>query len=139
MRARTVPKKVEHRVMIIKKHTAATCYLEQQNIKLGDISSQEIPIKVLAGEESPAYSIEYMGPAGPDIILTYQCGNEKYVSIESRRLETLDPIQIPGKRLKVSEHIFGSILSLSNMQATFEVFTKNCSKNIPSTIIWTFE
>lgn len=133
--------------IVIRNQTHSVCRLESQDIFLGEINSKMnlVPIKILPDEETKAYSI--VNPAsmsfqeGPDATLTYSCGTDKLITIRSRLFSSISAMQEKGKRVKLDQYIFGSILSVSNMNAYFEVHKENCEKNsdIPNTIIWTFK
>ena len=132
----------------IKNNTQQTCQLTQQIIKQGDIKSKEIPLTLPPGEESKPYKIHDFKPTGPDVLLSYQCGDDKFVTIETLRFTTYTRASKPvswdiwGRTwyTNIPEyHMIGSILSLSNINAHYETSQEDCSQNIPSSIVWTFD
>ena len=132
--------------VVIKNNTQQTCHLTQQILKQGEMKSNEVPITILPGNESKPYQIHNFGKTGPDIVLSYQCGEDKFVSIESARFTTTTVVstgpdfwgKIYGRDVD-EEHLIGAIVSLSNINAHYETSLDDCSQNKPSSIIWTFE
>lgn len=133
--------------LVIKNNTQQTCSLNQQIIKQGEIYSKEIPLTLLPGEESKPYEFLDYEPTGPDVVLSYQCGDDKFVTVETLRFrtDTLSPkpeYDFWGRKryLYITEyHMIGSIISLSNINAHYETSPGDCSKDIPSSIVWTFD
>lgn len=132
--------------VVIKNNTPQMCRLTQQILKQGEMKSNEVPITILPGTESKPYQLQNFGKTGPDIVLSYQCGEDKFVSIESARFTTTTMVSKPpdfwgriyGKSVD-EEHVIGAIVALSNINAHYETSQDDCSQNKPSTIVWTFE
>lgn len=112
----------------IKNNTANDCQLIQKFVRFGAISSATIePTKIAAGQESQSFEMSENGFNGPDIVLTYQCGNNQIITIESQKNLCMN-----------NGDITGSILSLSNIDATYTKVTGSYWKNKKGSIYWTF-
>lgn len=134
--------------IVITNLTPFTCRLIEQNIKQGMIASPDtIPTKILPGQISFSYTLYSPRSDGPDVLLSYQCGEKNFTTIESTVLTTTKfdsnfetdfwGRTIPTREIQ-TKHILGFIVSLSNLLVNFEVANENCAQNIPKTIEWFF-
>ncbi len=132
--------------VVIKNNTQQTCHLTQQILKQGELKSNEVPITVLPGDETKPYKLQNFGKIGPDVVMSYQCGNDKFVTIESARFTTSTVVYNPpdfwgreyGKSID-TDHLIGAIVALSNMNAHYDLSDGDCSQDKPKSIVWTFE
>ncbi len=111
----------------IKNNTANDCQLIQNFVKHGTIvSTTQALIKIASGQESQPFEMSEYGFNGPDIVLTYQCGNNQMITIESQKNICMN-----------NNAITGSILSRSNIDATYTKINGDYWKNKKGSIYWT--
>ncbi|PJD91385.1 MAG: hypothetical protein CK424_07120 [Legionella sp.] len=127
--------------VVIKNNTGETCTLIAHTLNNGFYSDEnKLPMTIPDKKQSqplqlyiPSYVLIWLLAA--NIELSYQCGNDKFVTIESQKERS------PGDSLLGINSVItitGSILSLSNMDAKYSYIRGSCEKNQSSTIYWTF-
>lgn len=134
--------------IIIKNQTQDTCHLEQQNIQEYNTiqTKNNIPATIEAGQESQPYIVYTLRRDGPNISLTYNCGENKFVTISSVHLTLVSfrdsgNTDFWGRKIwdwNYKHQIIGSILSLANMSVKHDIKEANCIIGNPATLIWTF-
>lgn len=126
--------------IVINNHTGEICSLLSYTLNNGLFAKDKIPpTTIFANEKSrpfrlilPAYPFQFSSAA--NIELSYQCGPDKSVTIESQK-----SISIIDKMLaNVVITITGSPSSLSNMDAKYSYTRGSCEKNQSSILEWTF-
>lgn len=127
--------------IVITNNTGETCALIAHTLNNGLYSGKSKPPTTIADKEQskalqlyiPSYVI--FGLISANIELSYQCGNDKFVTIESQK-ELIRGDAIFGINSMIT--IIGNTPSLSNMDAKYRSIRGSCEKNQSSTIYWTF-
>lgn len=120
--------------IIIKNDTPSDCYIIQQATTDAILLPEKNAVfKITAGQTNTPLS--FLGKKDKNITLVMQCGDEKFLTFTSVTLENKQ-----SKEMAIT----GSVVSSSNMRATYTTTMANCSKsNIdplkPSAIHWTLE
>lgn len=126
--------------IVINNHTSEICSLLSYTLNNGLLTKEKIPpMVILANEKSrplhlnlPSYPFERISAA--NIELSYQCGPDKFVTIESQKsIAILDRLLA-----NVVITITGSPFAVSNMDAKYSYTRGSCEKNQSSTLEWTF-
>ncbi len=124
--------------VIIQNDTGTDCHLIQQTMNTGNTRSTDLPLTIPATQKSPPYTFETeIGMPLPgateeiSVTLTYQCGNDKIVTFDSKKIIT------KGFLYKTSS-ITGLATSLSGIDADYITTKSRCSAYPPSpdTIVW---
>lgn len=85
------------------------------------------PLSLKPNEEKEVFKLEDFSFQGSDMVLTYQCSVNKFVTIESER----DVWASDNKYVK------GWTWSVANMDASFTAEYGSCKENKPAKILWT--
>ncbi|MDP3705862.1 MAG: hypothetical protein Q8R24_08125 [Legionellaceae bacterium] len=93
--------------VMINNNTENTCQLIEKQVIQGTMSSStQVPVLIPSGTSSYPFEMKQVF-YGPDIILTYECGQGRVITFESHQ----------GLCVMDSGSITGSILSSSNLKA----------------------
>jgi len=127
--------------VVIKNNTGETCELVTHTLNNGLYTDEsKLPTIIADKKQSqplqlyiPSYVLFHLLSA--NIELSYQCGNDKFVTIESQKeLHAGDSLFGINSMITIT----GSTSSLSNMDAKYSSIRGSCEKNQSSTIYWTF-
>ena len=113
--------------IVVENDTQTECHLIQQTINAGLSFTKKLPISIAPGETSSPYS---MWGATVDVVLGFQCGDDKYATFSTSLGGGAKP-----------KSIIGTTLSLANLDANFTAIPAACDLSIPSarTIHWTLQ
>ncbi|MCR9191435.1 MAG: hypothetical protein NXI01_02095 [Gammaproteobacteria bacterium] len=115
--------------IVIQNNTPVICHVTQTEVEVGTVVSKKFPAQVSVGETAVLSSIQTNYADRAKMRFSLQCGEDKFVTFDSER--TLD-----FGFFSETEHVLGSIVSLSNMDASYRGDHEQCKKSIPSTIYW---
>ncbi len=127
--------------VVIKNDTNETCTLIAHTLHNGSYSPQaKLPEKIAPHHVSqplqlyiPSYLLRSFSLLAANIELSFQCGNDKFVTIESQKERNLDDLWIANPVITIT----GSASSIANMDAKYSSTRGSCEKNQSSTIYWT--
>ncbi|MCR9192382.1 MAG: hypothetical protein NXI01_06940 [Gammaproteobacteria bacterium] len=111
----------QHLQITIKNNTPSNCYLTKINNKHGrllpgiamDIDGpllKTMPLKILPGETSSPLTVVEEFSYGPQLHLTYECGEGRAITIESKQ-----------DLFRVKYGVYGKIIAATDMDATFDI------------------
>ena len=127
--------------VVIHNNTGETCTLIAHTLNNGIYAhGEKLPKTIENNQKSPPiqlYIPDYfiVKLLSTNIELSYQCGSDKFVTIESQK-EHCSGDSLFGINPMIT--ITGSVSSLSNMDAKYRYVRGSCEKNQSSTIYWTF-
>ncbi len=111
----------------VKNNTKSDCWIIQQTLRRGYMKEVIHPLSLKPNEEKEVFKLEDFSFQGSDMVLTYQCGVNKFVTIESER----DIWASDNKYVK------GWTWSVANIDASFTAEYGSCKENKPAKILWT--
>ena len=112
----------------IQNHTKSQCTIIQQHLRRGYLQKTFFPTHVLPNEKKQVFTIEDYTFQGSDLVLTYDCGHNKMVTVESERdIWAGDDVYVKGW-----------IWSVAGMNASYDIMhLGSCDENKPAKIVWT--
>lgn len=114
--------------ILISNHTSDTCTLVAQTVIHGQLESGvSIPTVIEAKTDAKAFVMSQLG-YGPDLLLTYQCGEGKKITFESQQ----DACYYKAGEIKAT------LLDASNMDGFSQVQTGDLSGKA-GIVSWIFE
>lgn len=128
--------------VVIKNNTNETCTLIAHTLHNGLYANQaKLPEKIAPHHVGhplqlyiPYYLLGAFNLLSANIELSYQCGSDKFVTIESQKERFPDDWGIVNSVITIT----GSASSVANMDAKYRYTRGSCEKNQSSTIYWTF-
>lgn len=113
--------------IVVKNNTQSDCVVIQQTLRRGYLEETLHPLSLKLNEEKKVFKIRDFAFQGSDMVLTYQCGVDKFATIESER----DIWAANNKYVK------GWIWSIAGMDASYTAEYGDCEENQPAKIVWT--
>jgi len=115
--------------IVIQNNTPVVCHVTETELEVGTVTSKKLPAQISVGETVVLSSIKTNYADRAQMRFSLQCGEDKFITFDSER--TLDL-----GFFSETENVFGSIIALSNMDASYRGEHSQCKKSIPSTIYW---
>ncbi len=113
--------------IFVKNNTEAVCTVTQQILRRGYLEDIVHPLSLQPNEEKRMVKVQDFPFQGSDMVLSYQCGADKFVTIESEHDIWAGD----------SHYVKGWIWSVANMDAGFTFEHQSCPHNKPGKILWT--
>ena len=112
----------------VQNKTGHNCVLLSQTLRRGYTSGNIKTVSIQPNEKSLAYKTDGYPFQGSDVVLSYQCGPDKFITIESER------------DVWASDHKFvkGWIWSMASMDTAYTTVYGACDTNQSAQILWTF-
>ena len=108
----------------IKNNTSSSCTVIQQTVRRGYLE-KNYATTILSQDEQPVISIRDFTFQGSDVVLSYQCGDNQFATIESEH----------NIWAMNQNDIKGWIWSLTGIDASYETQRSSCDQ--PTKIVWT--
>ncbi len=112
----------------VQNNTGHVCVLLSQTLRRGYMNSDTNTVSIQPNVKTLAYKIDDFPFQGSDVVLSYQCGPDKFITIESER----DVWAGDHKYVK------GWIWSIAGMDTEYTSEYGSCQTNQSANIIWTF-
>ena len=112
----------------VQNNTEHTCVLLSQTLRRGYMNSDIKTVSIQPNEKTLVYKTDDFPFQGSDVVLSYQCGPDKFVTIESER-----DVWAPDKK-----YVKGWIWSIAGMDTEYTSVYGSCNTNQPASIVWTF-
>ncbi|PJD90658.1 MAG: hypothetical protein CK424_08275 [Legionella sp.] len=112
----------------VKNNTESVCTIVQENLRRGYLKQHFYPIDIKPNEQKQVKTLQDYAVQGSDLVLSYQCGDNKFATIESER------------DVWAADHVYvkGWIWSLTGMNASYAVaHYGSCEEHQPAKIVWT--
>lgn len=114
-------------VMTIQNNSPEMCVMTERSLINGKFVGPETYFRIPAGRNTTLKLIEYESTKPTDFILSYECGNGRFVTFKTQKYGCL----FSGGK------IFGSVTSVSGMDASYEASIGSLFHNKPGSIVWT--
>ncbi|MCR9192383.1 MAG: hypothetical protein NXI01_06945 [Gammaproteobacteria bacterium] len=115
----------------VKNNTPYDCYLTQINLKHGYFLSLEtalqtkLSLKIAPGATSSPLTFAEEYAHGPDVHLSYECGPERTITIESKQ-----------RLCRGKEGVYGQIITATAMDATYTTIVASYWSGTSGKISW---
>lgn len=123
--------------IVIVNSTNTSCHLYSQSLEDGAIYTRQLPLEIQKGTQSAPYNFvgnkhySFVGNKIINVSLSYQCGDDKFVTIQSQRI-------FEEGFFTDEEKLSGIVTSSSNLDATYSSKASECDiANKPAVIYWT--
>lgn len=112
----------------VKNNTDSVCTIMQETLRRGYLEKTFFPTSIKPKEEKQIIIVRDYAFQGSDLVLSYQCGDDKFVTIESER-------DIWAEDQK---YVKGWIWSAAGMDASYTTSYGSCETNQSGKIVWAF-
>ena len=112
----------------VRNNTSSPCTIIDQTMRRGYLDKIFYPLSIRPQEERKVIRIRDYVFQGSDVVLSYQCGDNKFATIESERDTWAGD----------SKYVKGWIWSLAGMNVSYSTHFGDCEDNQSANMVWTF-